>query len=109
MPAAAPQATSKRSRYGCHLASCPHFDATVADNCVMPPSRPIEAPVPILISEETARIMPPRKGRRPSPATTTSNTLVVRCLPERRKPQNKTAPEASPPKAGVIKRHGNDI
>src|SRR5208282_6688714 len=91
-------------RYGCHFAICPHFEPAVADNCVMPPSRPIEAPLPILMSEDTARITPLRNGSRPSPATTTSRRLVVRDLPATRSPQNNTAPAVSPPIAGVINR-----
>ena len=52
MPAAAPQPTSSRSRYGGHVASWPSLEASVADNCVMPPSRPMDAPVAMLTKAE---------------------------------------------------------
>src|SRR5213075_1508290 len=38
IPDAAPQPTSMRNRYGGHFATCPHFDASVAESCTMPPS-----------------------------------------------------------------------
>src|SRR5436190_645634 len=87
MPEAAPQPTNNRSRYGCHLKSWPHFEASVAAICVIAPSRPMDAPVPMLISEETAFTMAVRKGKRPSPATITSSRLLEPCCPTRRKPQ----------------------
>src|SRR6266436_1098021 len=87
IPEAAPQPTSRRSRYGCHFAICPHLEARVAANCVMPPSRPIEPPDPMVMREEMNLIAALRKGRRPSPATTTSNRLLEPCRPTRRNPQ----------------------
>src|SRR5258708_21882909 len=57
IPEAAPQPTNRRNRYGCQLATCPHFDASVAESCVMPPSRPIEPPEPIVMSEEMNMII----------------------------------------------------
>src|SRR6516164_6062810 len=104
MPEAAPQPTSRRNRYGCHLAIWPHFEANVADSCVMPPSRPIEPPEPIVTRDERNLMMPLRNGRRPSPATTTSSRFVERCGPARRKPQYNTRPAHNPPRVGVTTR-----
>src|SRR5262249_4583333 len=54
MAAAAPQATSRRNRYGCQRASCPHLDAVGAVKWVINPSRPIEPPVLMVSREEIA-------------------------------------------------------
>src|SRR5204863_7220959 len=101
MPDAAPHPTSNRNRYGGHFANCPHFDANVADSCVMPPSRPIEPPDPIVIKEEMNLIIPLLAGKRPSPATTTSSRLLEPCGPTSLKPQYSTSPAQSPPNVGT--------
>ena len=104
MPDAAPHATSKRNRYGGHPANCPHFDATMAANCVIAPSRPIDAPLPMLISDATALMTPVRNGSRPSLATTTSKRSVDPCLPTKRSPKYNTHPATSPPAVGINNR-----
>src|SRR5437870_2093748 len=86
IPEAAPQPTNSRRRYGCHLAIWPHLEAKVADNCVIAPSRPMEAPVPILRREEKNFTSALRRGRRPSPATTTSRRLLGPWAPTIRNP-----------------------
>src|SRR6185437_549921 len=101
IPAAAPQPTSMRNRYGGHLASCPHFDASVAESCTMPPSRPIDPPLPIVTSDERNLMNPVRNGNRPSPATTTSRRLLVPWRPTMRSPQKRISPAHSPPMAGA--------
>src|SRR5437588_3973221 len=101
MPDAAPQPTSSRSRYGCHFASCPHLEASVAANCVMPPSRPIDPPEPMVISDDKNLITALRNGSRPSPATTTSSRLLEPCGPTSRNPQYSTNPAHKPPSVGV--------
>src|SRR3954467_12311459 len=65
IPEAAPQPTSNRSRYGCHFASWPHLEANGAESWVMPPSRPIEPPVPMVIKDETNFTIALRNGSRP--------------------------------------------
>src|SRR6185437_6668288 len=104
IPDAAPHPTSMRNRYGGHFAICPHFDASVAESCTMPPSRPIEPPVPIVTSDERNFIKPVRNGSRPSPATTTSSKLLVPCFPTIRRPKKRISPAHNPPIAGVISR-----
>ena len=47
MPAAAPQATSRRSFGGVNFRHRPSRDATSAASCTIGPSRPIEPPDPI--------------------------------------------------------------
>src|SRR5687767_6587418 len=86
-PAAAPHATNRRKRYGGHLAIWPILEATVEEIWMMRPSRPIEAPVLMLSSEDTALIIPLRRLSRPFPATTTSSKLVRPGLRRSRKPQ----------------------
>src|SRR3569833_2459478 len=44
IPDAAPHPTNMRNRYGGHLANCPHFEASVAESCTIPPSRPMDPP-----------------------------------------------------------------
>src|SRR5258708_322461 len=104
MPEAAPQATSRRNRYGCQCEICPHFDAKVAARFTMAPSLPSDPPLPMLSREETALTNPVRKGSRPSLATTTSRMLVEPCLPTSRNPQYSTKPATSPPTVGVTTR-----
>ena len=87
MPEAAPHPTSRRSRYGGHLASCPHLDASVAESCTMPPSRPMEPPVPMVTRDEMNFTRPDRSGNRPSPATTTSSMLRRSLLPDQSQPE----------------------
>ena len=93
-----------RRRYGGHFANCPNFEASVADNWVMPPSRPIEAPVAMLIRADAVLTDSVRNGSRPSPATTTSSRSLEPCGPTRRKPQYKIKPAPRPPKAGTSNR-----
>ncbi len=104
MPAAAPQPTSSRSRYGGHLANWPSFEARVADNCVIPPSRPMDAPVAMLTSADAVFTDSVRNGSRPSPATTTSSKSLEPCRPTTRKPRYKISPAASPPSPGTSSR-----
>src|ERR1035437_1762603 len=104
IPEAAPHPTSSRSRYGCHFATWPHFDARVAASCTMPPPRPIEPPEPIVTSEDKNFTTPLRNGKRPSPATTTSSRLLERSGPAIRKPQCSTSPAHKPPMVGVSTR-----
>ncbi len=59
----------------------------MAESWVMPPSRPMDAPVPMLTSEDMNFTIPLRRGNLPSPATTTSSRLVDLCCPTNRKPQ----------------------
>src|ERR1035437_1667408 len=66
----------------------------------MPPSRPMDAPVAMLMIAEKVLTSSVRNGSRPSPATTTSSRLVEPCGPTRRSPPCSTSPAASPPKAG---------
>src|SRR5689334_14011156 len=75
-PAAAPHATSNRKRYGGHFATCPIFEATVEETWMIKPSRPIDAPVLMLNSDDTAFTTPLRRLNRPLPATTTSSKFV---------------------------------
>src|SRR5215469_5538833 len=79
MPDAAPHPTSIRNRYGGHLASCPIFDASVAESCTIPPSRPMDDPVAMLTIAEHDFTRSVRVGSRPSPATTASIRFVARC------------------------------
>ncbi len=67
IPAAAPQASSKRTRCPEHLRSCPTNEPNAEPICTMGPSRPTEPPVPIVTADASAftattraRIMPPR-------------------------------------------------
>ena len=101
IPAAAPHATSSRSRYGCHPASCPQPDASVAVICVIEPSRPIDAPVPKLSSDENDFTNPTRNGSRPSPAITTSSRFVENRSPNFCNPRCNTSPAASAPSVGA--------
>src|SRR5690606_5150567 len=100
IPDAAPQPTSNRNRYGGQCAHCPSFDASVAVIWVIPPSRPIDAPVPMLISDDAACTSPLRIGNRPSPATTTSSILAVPVRPMIFKPHCRISPAARPPIVG---------
>ena len=54
MPAAAPHATSKRSRGTGALVHWPIFEAAVAASCTSGPSRPIEPPEPMVKNEDAA-------------------------------------------------------
>src|SRR5438876_315816 len=65
-PAAAPQATRRRRRYGGHFATRPSFEDTAAATCMIKPSRPIDAPVLMLTTDDAALTSALRKGRRPS-------------------------------------------
>jgi hypothetical protein len=58
----------------------------------MPPSRPMDPPDPIVMSEERNLTTALRKGNRPSPATTTSSRLLDRWGPANRSPQYNTNP-----------------
>src|SRR6185312_12386589 len=84
IPDAAPHPTNMRSRYGGHFANCPHFEASVAESCTIPPSRPMDPPLPMVTSEERNLMNAVRKGNRPSPATTTSKKLLLPCRPTMR-------------------------
>src|SRR5579884_2850135 len=53
IPPAAPQATINRHRGVDILAPSPNHEASVADNCTIAPSRPIEPPDPMVMSDET--------------------------------------------------------
>ena len=101
MPDAAPQPTSSRNRYGGHFATWPSLDERVAASCVMPPSRPMDAPVAMLMMAEMVLTNSVRNGSRPSPATTTSSRLVEPCGPTMRNPRYSTRPAANPPIVGM--------
>ena len=62
------------------------------------PSRPIEAPVATLISDDPARTIPDPNESRPSPATTASIKLELPWVIQPA-PQCSTKPAAKPPKA----------
>src|SRR2546422_9421066 len=64
-PAAAPHATSRRSRYGGHLASCPILDATGEESWMIKPSRPMDAPVLMHSRAENTLTPPGPKHKRP--------------------------------------------
>lgn len=66
----------------------------------MPPSRPMDAPVARLTSDDHVLTNSVRNCNRPSPATTISNRLVEPWRPTNRKPQYKNKPAANPPTAG---------
>ena len=68
------------------LADGRSFDAKVEESWMIAPSRPMDAPVLMLQIEEAALTSEVRKGRRPSPATTTSNRLVRPGLAISRRP-----------------------
>ena len=72
MPAAAPQATSRRSRGGSKRARRPPSEAASAASCTIGPSRPIEPPLPIVSSEEALRQRLCLTGTMPSPSATAS-------------------------------------
>src|SRR5438093_11893635 len=81
MPAAAPHATSRRNRYGGHFGIWPALEARVEESWMIKPSRPMDAPVLMLMSDDAALTKAVRRGRRPSPATTTSSKLLSPGLP----------------------------
>jgi hypothetical protein len=72
MPAAAPQATSRRSRGGSKCTQRPISEAASAASCTIGPSRPIEPPLAIVNSEETLRHRLSLTGTTPSPIATAS-------------------------------------
>src|SRR5262245_59047789 len=104
MPAAAPQATINRRRYGGQLASWPNLDAKVEDNWMSRPSRPIDAPVQRLIKDDAAFINAGRSRKRPSPATMASKRLVKPGLLINRRPRKRTNPAAIAPSVGTSNR-----
>src|SRR6202042_1398596 len=55
IPAAAPHATSRRSRGGAKCTTRPISDAASAASCTIGPSRPIEPPLAIVNSDDTER------------------------------------------------------
>src|ERR1700684_1148021 len=55
IPAAAPQATSRRRRGGSKWTQRPISDAHSAASCTIEPSRPIEPPLAIVNSDEMLR------------------------------------------------------
>ncbi len=65
------------------------------------PSRPIEAPDPILINEDHALIKVERIPIRPSPKATTSKTFVGFFLPDRCECSRSINPAKIPPKMGA--------
>src|ERR1700685_2578054 len=72
IPAAAPQATSRRKRDGSKCTQRPISDAASADSCTIGPSRPIEPPLAIVNSDETLRQKESCTGTMPSPIATAS-------------------------------------
>lgn len=72
IPAAAPHATSRRSRGGSKCAKRPTSDAASAASCTIGPSRPIEPPLPIVSSDDALRQRLCRTGTTPSPSATAS-------------------------------------
>src|SRR5580692_1344351 len=72
IPAAAPQATSTRSRDGSKCTQRPISDAASAASCTIGPSRPIEPPLAIVNSDDTLRHKLILTGTTPSPIATAS-------------------------------------
>ena len=56
----------------------------------------------MLSNDDNVLISPVRSGKRPSPATTTSNRLLEPWLPTHRNPHINTKPATNPPPAGMI-------
>ena len=72
MPAAAPQATSSRSRGSPKDKRRPRLDATNAETCTIGPSRPMEVPEPMLKKDEMMRTNVGLVLITPSPSATAS-------------------------------------
>lgn len=72
MPAAAPHATSKRSRGGSKWTQRPISEAASAASWTIGPSRPIEPPLEIVNSDERLRHRLSFTGTTPSPIATAS-------------------------------------
>src|SRR5207249_3797473 len=67
IPAAAPQATNRRSRGGLNNVMRPSTDAAIAASCTIDPSRPIDPPETMEQSEEALRARLWPTPMRPSP------------------------------------------
>jgi len=72
MPAAAPQATSRRSRAGENFPTRPSSEPSMEASCTMDPSRPIEPPEEMVTSEERLFHDVARTRITPVPRTTAS-------------------------------------
>lgn len=72
MPAAAPQATSRRSCGGEKRRQRPRNDANIAESCTIGPSRPIDPPEPIEKSAAVLFTKLARIGTWPVPITIAS-------------------------------------
>ncbi len=82
----------------------PTSTPSVAASCVIAPSRPMDAPLPMLSSDEAAFTSDDRNGSRPSLATTTSRMLLEPLLAHQPQPPIKHQPRHKPPSVGVSNR-----
>ena len=104
MPAAAPQATSKRSRAGETFAVRPSSEPSIEASCTIGPSRPIEPPEEIVTSDERLFTTVARTRITPLPTTTASMKSAERPACDHLFPKSKIEPAIRPPAVGITTR-----